>query len=277
MLTRGRRALASLDADIRDHIERETRDNIDRGMTPEEARRQAMLAFGNVDLVREDTRDVWRWQWVAYLLQDVRYAFRVLRRRPAYALLSVLTLALGVGGTAAVFGVAQGVLLSPLPYAHEREVGVFWMKTDWTHEEFAFIRGRTPGLRDVALYRRSDSLVRADAGPSRLVPSVRASSELLEVLGTAPIIGRGFKPGDDVEGAEHVVLVSDRLWQDLGGTSDVLGRQIAIDGTPHTVIGVMPREFWFPDPSVQLWGVRDGATRLAHLERHAHRACGTRS
>jgi putative ABC transport system permease protein len=135
-MTRRRRALESLDDDIRDHIERETRDNLDRGMAPAEARRQALLAFGRVALVKEDTRAIWRWQRVEQLVQDGWYAVRVLRRRPVYALLSVLTLALGIGGTAAVFGVAHGVLLSPLPYAHEREVGVFWMKTDWTHEEY---------------------------------------------------------------------------------------------------------------------------------------------
>ena len=111
---------------------------------------------------------------------------RILRRRPVYALLSVLTLALGIGGTAAVFGVANGVLLSPLPYAHERELGVFWMKTDWTHEEYLHIRGRTPGFRQVALYRQRDAMLRVGGGSARLVPGVAASSELLDVLGAAP-------------------------------------------------------------------------------------------
>ena len=216
-MTRARRALDSLDDDIRDHIERETRDNLDRGMAPEEARRQALLKFGNVALVREDTRAIWRWQRVEQLAQDSSYAVRILRRRPVYALLSVLTLALGIGGTAAVFGVAQGVLLSPLPYAHERELGVFWMKTDWTHEEYLHIRGRTPGFRQVALYRESDAMLRVGGGPARLVPGVTASSELLDVLGAAPLLGRGFREGDDVPGASGVALLSFGLWQELGG------------------------------------------------------------
>ena len=135
-MKRARRTLNSLDDDIRDHIERETRDNLDRGMAPEEARRQAILKFGNVALVKEATRAIWGWQRLEQLAQDCWYAIRILRRRPVYALLSVLTLALGIGGTASVYGVAHGVLLSPLPYAHEREIGVFWMKTDWTHEEY---------------------------------------------------------------------------------------------------------------------------------------------
>jgi putative ABC transport system permease protein len=252
-MTRGRRILESLEDDIRDHIERETRDNLDRGMAPEEARRQALLKFGNVALVKEDTRAIWRWQRVEQLAQDSGYAIRILRRRPVYALLSVLTLALGIGGTAAVFGVAQGVLLSPLPYAHERELGVFWMKTDWTHEEYLHIRGRTPGFRQVALYRQGDAMLRVGGGSARLVPGVTASSELLDVLGAAPLLGRGFREGDDVPGAEGVALLSFGLWQELGGDPAIIGTYVTLDGRPRTVIGVMPRGFWFPDPSVRIW------------------------
>ena len=252
-MKRRRRALDDLDDDIRDHIERETRDNLDRGMAPEEARRQAILKFGNVALVKEDTHAIWGWQRLEQLAQDSWYAIRILRRRPVYALLSVLTLALGIGGTASVYGVAHGVLLSPLPYAHEREIGVFWMKTDWTHEEYLYIRGRTPGFRQVALYRQRDSMLRAGGAPARLVPGVTASAELLDVLGAAPLLGRGFHEGDDVPGAERVALLSFGLWQELGGNPSIIGTPVMLDGSPRTVIGVMPRGFWFPDPSVRIW------------------------
>src|SRR5688572_24978519 len=110
-----------------------------------------------------------RMQWLGQLFQDSRYAFRTLWRRPTYALLCVLTLALGVGGTASVYGVARGVLFDPLPFAHEREVGVFWKKTDWTHEEYLYIRGRVPGFSQVALYRQRDVMLRHGDGPARLV------------------------------------------------------------------------------------------------------------
>jgi putative ABC transport system permease protein len=186
-------------------------------------------------------------------MPDIRYAARVLWRRPVYALLSVLTLALGIGGTAAVFGVAQGVLLSPLPYAHERELGVFWLKTDWTHEEFLHIRGRTPGFRQVALYRQRDTMLRRPGGRVRLVSGVSASHELLEVLGAAPLLGRGFQPGDDVPGAAPVALLGFGLWQELGGDPGIVGRTVTLDGGTRTVIGVMPRGFWFPDPDVRIW------------------------
>jgi len=168
-MKRDRRALDGLDDDIRDHIERETQDNLDRGMPPEEARRRALLKFGNIASTKEDTRAVWRRQWLEQLLQDSRYAIRTLRRRPTYALLSVLTLALGVGGTASVYGVARSVLFDPLPFAHEREVGVFWKKTDWTHEEFLYIRGHVPGFSQVALFRQRDVIVEIVAGAETMM------------------------------------------------------------------------------------------------------------
>ena len=250
---RRRQILDTLNDDIRDHIERETRENLERGMAPEEARRQAILKFGNVALVTEDSRAVWGWQRLEQLAQDSWYAIRILRRRPLYALLSVLTLGLGIGSTTAVFGVADAVLLRPLPYAHERELGVFWMKTDWTHEEYLYIRGRTPGFRQVALYRQRDAILRPDKGPARLVRTVMASSELLDVLGAGPLLGRGFHQGEDVPGAERVALLSFGLWMELGGDPSIIGTHLMLDGSPRTVVGVMPRGFWFPDPSVRIW------------------------
>ena len=252
-MKRARRALDGLEDDIRDHIERETQDNLDRGMAPEEARRHAMLKFGNVRLTREATHAVWRWQWLEQLIQDSRYAIRMLRRRPTYALLSVLTLALGVGGTASVYGVARAVLFDPLPFAHESEVGVFWKKTDWTHEEYLYIRGRVPGFSQIALFRQRDVIVREGDGPARFVRAVSASAELFDVLGVGTLLGRGFRAGDDVPRAEPVAVLSFGLWQQLGGDPSIIGTRVTLDGTRRTVIGVMPRGFWFPDPAVRIW------------------------
>jgi predicted permease len=187
--------------------------------------------------------------WIA----DLRYALRRLGAQPAYALLAVLTLALGVGGTAAIFGIARVVLIDPLPYAHADEVGVFWKKSDWTEEEFFFVRGRVPGFQQVALYRQGDLILSDGDASARLVPGAATSSELFDVLGTAPLLGRGFRRGDDVPGAEAVTVLSFGLWQELGGGASVIGMRLTLDGTPRTVVGVMPRGFWFPDPSVRVW------------------------
>jgi putative ABC transport system permease protein len=205
-------------------------------------------------MTTDATRAVRPRQWpLEPLVQDSRYAVRILRRRRAYALLSILTLALGVGGTASVYGVARGVLWDPLPFAHEHEVGVFWKKTDWTHEEYLYIRGRVPGFRQVALYRQRDVILRDTDGASRLVRGVTASAELFDVLGVGTLLGRGFHPGDDVPRAELVAILSFGLWQEMGGDPSIIGTRLTLDGTRRTVVGVMPRGFWFPDPTVRIW------------------------
>jgi hypothetical protein len=197
--------------------------------------------------------------WRAHVPQLDRR--RALRRpspaRPAgYALVAVLTLALGIGGVAAVYGVARPVLFDALPYAHAREVGTFWMGGSWTEEEFVHLRGRIPGFRQVAAYRPGDVTLREGDAPARLVPGITTSAELFEVLGARPLIGRGFRPGDDTQGAEPVVVLSYGLWQELGGRPTVLGSRITLDGAARTVVGVMPRGFWFPDPAVRIWTAR---------------------
>jgi predicted permease len=187
------------------------------------------------------------------LIADAHFAARRLRARPVYASVAVITLALGVGGTASTYSVARGVLFDPLPYTHTRELGLFWKKTDWTEEEFLYIRGRVPGFREVALYRAHDVILRETDDPPRLLPGLSASAELFDVLGVRPVLGRGFQAGDDNPGAEPVAVLSFGLWRELGGEQSILGKRLTLDGMPRTVVGVMPREFWFPDPGVRVW------------------------
>jgi len=186
-------------------------------------------------------------------LDDVRFGLRRLLARPVYALVTTMTLALGVGGTASIYGVARGVLFDALPYGHEGEIGVFWKKTDWTEEEFLHIRGQVPGFRQVALYRQRDVIRRDGHEAARLLPGVVASAELFDVLGATPLRGRAFQAGDDAPGAEPVAVLSFGLWQELGGDPSIVGSRMTLDGVPRTVVGVMPRGFWFPDPSVRIW------------------------
>ena len=117
-MKRRRRALDGLEDDIRDHIDRETQDNVDRGMAPEEARRQALLRFGNVELTKEDTRAVWIPGGLDRLRQDARDAARYVRRNPTLSLAIVVTLALGIGLSTAIYSVVNAVLLRPLAYPH---------------------------------------------------------------------------------------------------------------------------------------------------------------
>jgi predicted permease len=186
-------------------------------------------------------------------LADARYAARRLRTRPGYALLAILTLALGVGGTAAVFSVARPLMFEPLPYGNADELTMFWFGGSWNEREFTYIRGKVPGYQSVAFYVPNQITLRQDANPLRLMPAVRASSELFDVLGARPLLGRTFQAGDDVPGAAPVVVLGYGLWQELGGDNAVLGKRLELDGSPRTVVGVMPKGFWFPDPSTRIY------------------------
>ena len=186
-------------------------------------------------------------------LTDAQYALRRLRARPVYTLLSVLTLALGIGGTAAVFGIARPVILDPLPYPNADRVGTFWMPGWWTEEEFLYLRGKIPGFQLVGAQRPGDVTMRTGDAPARLLPGLTVTAELFDVLGARPFLGRTLHQGDDAQGAEPVAILSYGLWQELGGKPSIIGSRLTLDDVPRTVVGVMPRGFWYPNPSVRIW------------------------
>jgi putative ABC transport system permease protein len=185
--------------------------------------------------------------------KDVGYALRRLRKRPTYAALTVLTLALGVAGTAAVYSIAKRLLMAPLPYRAEEEVVAFWSGGDWSEAEFLHLRPDLTGFRGVAAYRSADATLEQSGAPARLVPGISSSAELFQVLGVSPALGPGFKPGDDRVGAEPVAVLSHDFWRELGGQPSIVGQRIELGGEARTVVGVMPPGFWFPDPSVRVW------------------------
>ncbi|MDQ3605176.1 MAG: ADOP family duplicated permease [Gemmatimonadota bacterium] len=186
-------------------------------------------------------------------VKDIKFSLRRLQRRPTYTALTVLTLALGVAGTAAVFGIAKRLLLEPLPYRAEEEVAIFWNQGDWRESEFLYLRPEMEGFRSVAAYRSADATLQRGDAPARLVEGISASAELFQVLGVSPALGPGFRPGDDAMGAEPVVVLGHSLWRELGADPAIVGQRIELAGVPRTVVGVMPEGFWFPSPTVQAW------------------------
>lgn len=188
------------------------------------------------------------------LILDLRHAARRLRRRPTYTALAVATLALGVGGTAAVYGLVRTVLVEPLPYASPGDLVRFWVPGDWSRAEYGALRADLPAeLTGLAAYWESDVTYQPAGAPARLVEGVEATSTLFEVLGVAPLLGPGFQDGDDRPGAAPVVVLSHGLWRELGGDPALVGRTLVLGGIARTVVGVMPPGFWFPDPSIRAW------------------------
>jgi len=188
---------------------------------------------------------------------DTKFALRRLLRRRTYTVLTVLTLALGVAGTAAVSGIARRLLLEPLPVRDEKQVVAFWFDGNWSEQKFLAVRPVMDAFRNVAAYYRDGVTLRVGAAPARLLKAVASSAELFDVLGVQPALGSTFRSGDDRVGAEPVVVISHSLWRELGGRPTIIGQRLELSGKARTVIGVMPAGFWFPDPGIRLWLCED--------------------
>jgi len=235
------------------HVDLETRKNLERGLDGQEARRQALIRFGGVDRMRESARKAWGVSVAQDLQDDTRFALRQLAKRPAFATLAVLTLGLGIGGTVALFSVVNGLLLRPLPYAEDARLVSFWQEYNWRGAEFDFVKEVAQAYDGLAAYSSLGGSFRVD-GRTSMLRTGAVSADVFDVLGTPPLLGRTFQEGDDRPGAEPSLVLSHGFWQqEMGGDLGVLGRRVIYDGTPFTIIGVMPEGFYFPAPEYQAW------------------------
>lgn len=250
-----------LDLEFRDHIARETQANVGRGMTESAARRAALIAFGGVPQYKEAVRDTRMLRLVEQVGQDVRIALRTLRRARGFSVVAVLTIALGVGATSAVFTVVNDVLLRPLPFAQADRLyalsylppGFMGAATLGVTDRFclAFERDQRTFAR-TSCYQRSEFTL-TGAGSAERIVGARVGADFFRLLGVAPAIGRAFAPGEDKLGATKVAVVSDRLWHErFGGDSHVVGKPITLDGSIYTVVGVAPAGLRFPASS-DIW------------------------
>jgi predicted permease len=260
IMRRRKRMLEDLDQDIRDHIERETQDNIDRGMPPEEARYAALRKFGNATRMKEETREIWSFVWLEQLWQDICFAFRTLRKSPGFTAVAVLTLALGVGANTAIFSAVNAVLLRPLPYRDADQLVMIWQTAPQiglrdmpvTEPDFSDYRAQGRSFRQVeALYLNKEDCTLTGVGQPARVGAMDVSVGLFSLLGIQPEIGRTFVDGEDQPGHEREVILSHKLWeQKFGGDPNAVGRSVTIDGMPYAIVGVMPSSFLFPPPMV---------------------------
>lgn len=237
-----------LSDEIRLHVEMETEDLIrTKGLAPEEARRQALVAFGGVERFREAQRDARGVRWLEESLGDLGYALRVLLRSPGYTVPAVLVLGLGIGATTAVFSGVETVL-GHLPYPHDDQLVRIFEQNSPTNRwslsvaDFMGIAGNAPSLSAVGAARFRTVPVSAGGEPQSVTAAV-VTSGFARALGVRPAFGRGLEPTDDAIGAPRVVLVSDGFARRmLGGGARALGQSIMIDGQAHTVVGVWSRE-----------------------------------
>ncbi|MGE0555243.1 MAG: ABC transporter permease [Gemmatimonadales bacterium] len=252
-LLRPRAMERELDDEFDFHHQMQTEKLIREGVAPEEAARESRRRLDGAVRPRQEVRDAWGVGLLRDFLVDVRHALRQFRRRPAFSVLGILTLGVGLGATIGLFGVISSVLVRPLPIADEAGVRVFWGDYDWRGVEFDFVKERTRAFQSLAAYSADASTLRAEGGSSVMLTGM-TSAEFFDVLGVAPVMGRTFRAGEDRPGAEPVAVLSYRAWQqELGGDPSVVGRRIVLNGRPVTVIGVMPREFYFPTPEFRLW------------------------
>jgi len=232
------------------------------GVSEHDARRQVRLEFGAAEQVKDDCRDVRPAHWAETFVQDVRYAWRNLRRNPGFASVAVATLALGIGGLTAMFSAFDTILIRPLPYADPDRLVMVWddlSKTDDRTKsapapaEWYEWRRLNTVFTDIAATQPTDATLSGDAQPEQVLAR-KITGNLWSVLGVKPLIGRVFNDEEDRNGV-RVAVISYGLWQRrYGGSPDVLGRKIDVNDTPYEVIGVMPREFYFlPAREIDLW------------------------
>ncbi|MGA8027856.1 MAG: ABC transporter permease [Bryobacteraceae bacterium] len=268
-----------LEKELRFHLEQHAADLIERGHNFTEAQRQARLDLGGPEQVKENCRDARRARWLDDLWQDFRYALRTLRQKPAFAVVALLTLALGSGATTVMFTVINGVLLKPLPYPEPDRLVILEEQTDWstqwgnlwafTYPNYLDCKRDTRSL-NMAAWRWSGGTV-SKPGEPEYADNFQISSDLFSVLGVRPLQGRAFLPEEDRPGGAPVAIISYSLWQRLyAGSASTIGTALIFEGKPYTVIGIAPARFQLGGDQVDLLTPLGQDTEPVMRDREAH-------
>ena len=240
-----------LDDEIRFHVEQQTEKNRRAGMTPDEARRQALIRFGGVEQVRERTRDEFRAARIEHLARDVRYGLRSLRRHPGFSAMAVLSLAIGIGANATIFGVVHAVLFRESPLVQpETLVNIYETEggqgfNPLSHPNIEDLRkGTTHVFRGIAASTFAVAPIDR-GGTAATVMGEAVTGGAFALLGIEPQLGRAIQPEDDVaRGGHPVVMLSHGYWQRaFGGDPQVVGRTLQMGRRSYTIIGVAPADY----------------------------------
>jgi predicted permease len=264
-LLRRNKVEAELDDELRFHFEQQVEKHVRAGIAPEEATRRARLFFGGMDQVKEECRDARGVRYLEALLQDIRYGLRMLRQKPMFTVVAILTLALGVGANTAIFSIVNAVLLRRLPYPDPDRLvriifnnpGVGVRDVPFSVPELDDLRTRSGVFEDVSGLGGGSVNLTGASQPERL-EFVVSHPNFFSMLGATPQLGRLYGPQDFALGFAPVVVISDGVWRrSYGADPSVLGRTLHLDNDPYTIIGVLPPAFLYPGPArardVELW------------------------
>jgi putative ABC transport system permease protein len=241
-----------IDREMRSHVELQTEANIKAGMSPAEAHAQAVRSFGNLNRALDAAYDVKGGGLFESVMQDARYGVRMLVKHKAFTAIAVITLALGIGANTAIFSVINELLLRPLPYRDADRIVMLWEVTPEGRHQNTTSRSNYRNWRDqsssfeqIAAFSDQRNNLTGAGEPEELSMQL-ATPNLFKVLGVEPLLGRTFSPDDDGPGKPDVAVLSYSLWQRrFGGQSNIVGQSITLNGSPVTIIGVMPANFQF--------------------------------
>src|SRR5262245_49713695 len=258
-LFRRESVLQDIEEELRIHVEVETETNIKQGMPPDEARASALKNFGDPVRNTELGYDIRGGGWPETLWQDLRYGARMLMKKPGFTLVTVTTLALGIGANAAIFSFVNAVLLKPLPYPDPERIVSVWEKRpdggsnyistlnflDWERQNrcFQFLSAIAP-----------DTVTLTGSGSPEQLYVQRVSASYFKALGVDATLGRAFAASENEVGADLVVVLSNLIWQSrFGGDPKVIGRKITLDAKSYTIIGVLPANSTFDRTWAVMW------------------------
>jgi predicted permease len=251
-----------LDAELRAYLDQKTDENRGAGMGFAEARREAQMELGGAEQVKEQVRQVRTGQMLEELFLDLRYGARTLRKNLAFTLVAVMTLALGIGANTAMFSVAYGILLRPLPYPAADRVAVVYM--NYFPRDFKFgtlcvrdylmWKENNRAFEDPSLFRQLRMDIGGNEGVPEQVQGASVTAGFFSTLQVNPLIGRTFEVGEDQPAAAPLAVLSESIWRRrFAASSAVLGQTILVNGASSTVIGVMPDVFRYPRPETEVW------------------------
>lgn len=256
-----RRAESNPTEEVSFHLEMDARKRTALGLDSGEARREAVLAFGGIEKMREECRDARGGRWLEDFAKDARFGLRQARKNLSLTVICAAVLAIGVGSTVAVFAILYDAILKPLPYRDAQQL--VYVHNEFPGSQLATTAESGPDFRDLTTHREIFSetadyyfndFTMTGAGEAQHVDAVNASASFFPMLGIAPELGRTFTLEEDRYRAANVVVLSDAFWRSgFGANRSVISRFINLDGTPFRIIGVMPADFNFPSPATQMW------------------------